>query len=511
MQVPQPEITSSEQRLLQLKFAVQGARVHKIRAYLQALEKGLEELESAIWTIGKMTQSSGHEIDTMTPAASCHPNAVVLSSTSTELPPRTISGAVSDPISHSLICKQLPHQLALLSTLESSPTCFCGLPLFERAVRDRNGSVSLVVPPNSPHLESVGSSHACGADHDEDICQPVDGLLPEFTPNHFGDYTNTFPNACDKGKSAESQIQQKEEPPQPELYDKEALKQLGSANVSPVYGEMYGDVPLDATSTVFASLQPHVNFTGTANNSPSSMDGKVDGQKREERSDNNAEHAGSISSYTSDGSDPDSFTMMQQQQQQGLEATPEPAPAPATLHARARGASDVFARSHVLYERNMDESVLLQADNCFAARMARQRLLNERLYTQGVIAVSPWSLEESKRIILWNQLQRNSPTRASSTLKGLGWTRGVHKVGYDSAGQQGRDEAVQSRDNDNDHNAKERPDSDPEDSLGRVVASISEKKDTVVYRGVALPPDIAGDIADTQEAMQLEENNGRSG
>ncbi|KAK5070314.1 hypothetical protein LTR70_010685 [Exophiala xenobiotica] len=509
MQVPQPEIASSEQRLLQLKFAVQGVRVHKIRAYLQALEKGLEELESAIWTIGKMTRSSGHETDTMTPAASSHPNAVVLSSTTPELPPRTISGAVSDPISHSLICKQLPHQLALLSTLESSATCFCGLPLFGSAARDRNGSVSLVVPPKSPHLESVGSSHACGADHDEDICQPVDGLLPEFAPNHFENYTNTFLNACDKGKSAESQIQQKDELPQPELYDKEALKQLGGANVSPVYGEMYGDVPLDAISTVFASLQPHVSFTGTANNSSSSMDAKVDGQKREERSDNNAEHAGSISSYTSDDSDADSFTMMQQQQ--GLEATAEPAPAPAKLRSRARGASDVFARSHVLHEHSMDESVLLQANNCFAARMARQRLLNERLYTQGVIPGLPWSLEESKRISLWNQLHRNSPTRASSTLKGLSWTRGVHKVGYDPAGRRDRDHALQSRDNDNDDNAKERPDSDPEDSLGRVVASISEKRDTLVYRGAALPPDVAGEIADTQEGMQLEGNNGRSG
>lgn len=274
MQNPRSEIEIFEQRLLRLKFAVQGARVHKIREYLQALEKDLEELESAIWTIGKVTRSSGHEIDTLTPAASTHPNAVALSSTSTELPPRTISGAVADPISHSSICKQLPHQLALLSTLESSPTCFCGLPLSGRATRDRNESVLLVVPPNSPHLESVGSSHSCDADHDQDICRPGDGLLPESAPNHFEDHTNTFFNACDKEKSAEPQIQQKDELPQPELYGKEALKQPGSVTVNPVYGEVYGDVPLDANHTVFASLQPHVSFTDTANNSPSNTDAK---------------------------------------------------------------------------------------------------------------------------------------------------------------------------------------------------------------------------------------------
>lgn len=199
----------------------------------------------------------------------------------------------------------------------------------------------------------------------------------------------------------------------------------------------------------------------------------------------------------------------QQQQQQGLEATAEPAPA--TLRARGRGASDVFARSRVRHERNVDESILLQADNCFAARMARQHLLNARLYTQGAIPGLPWSLEESKRISLWNRLQRNNPTRTSSTLRGLSWTRRVHKVGYDSAERRDRDHAVQSTDDDNDDNVKERSDSDPEDSLGRAVASINEKKDTLVYRGAALPPDIAGEIADAQESTQVEENNGESG
>lgn len=78
MQGPRPEINSSEQRLLRLKFAVQTARVGKIKEYLQALEKDFQELENAMRTMGKTAQCSDHETDTLAPCPSAYPKTSCL-------------------------------------------------------------------------------------------------------------------------------------------------------------------------------------------------------------------------------------------------------------------------------------------------------------------------------------------------------------------------------------------------------------------------------------------------
>jgi len=421
MQGPRPEIDSSEQRLLRLKFAVQTARVGKIKEYLQALEKDFQELENAMRTTRKAAQCSDHETDTPALPPSAHPKSVAFDSACTAAPSQTVSEALPDPISHGVVCKQLPHQLALLSTMEPSPTCFCGLSLSGRATGDRYESDSLVVPTNSPNLESGTSGRSYDANHDREISQLDRALVTVSEPNYIEDSPSTFSSTNDEDKSPEPQFPQKGEPHQPELCGEEALKQLGGVTVDPIHSEVYGGVPLEASYTVFASFLPHNGLTQKVNDEPSNTKAKNGVQGCEENPSNNAECAGLSGSYMTGDCNVGLLKVMQQQPDRGsIEG-----PTRAILCARAQGASDMFTQIHSPLERKKKEDTLLQEDNCFAARMACRDLLNARLHTQGVLPGFTWAVEERGRIRLRNQLQRDSPTHVSPATPSLSWTRGI--------------------------------------------------------------------------------------
>lgn len=312
--------------------------------------------------------------------------------------------------------------------MEPSPTCFCGLSLSGRATRDRNENVSLVMPSNSPHLESVTRNCSYDANHGQEISQLDGALVPISEPNHHEDHPSTFVSAYDKDKSPEPRIQQKGELPQTESCGEEALKQLGGVTVDPTHSEVYGGVPLDANYTVFASLPPHNRLTQTVNDEASNTKAKNGIQGWEENPSNNAECAGSGGSYMTDDCNVGLLKVIQQQ----LDLSIAEEPTQAILYARAQGASDMFTQIHTPLERKEKENTLLQEDNCFAARMAHRDLLNARLRTQGVLPGFPWAVEERERIRLRKQLQRDSPTYISPAPPSLSWTRGICGDDYNS-------------------------------------------------------------------------------
>lgn len=484
-------IETREQRLLRLKYAVQRARVQKIKEYLEAIESDLQELEDATADTNRTTQRSLLQGGASCTGATNYP-PIVVNNVPVELPAASKSEIAYDPISHSLVCEQLPRQLALLSTFEAAPSCSCGLPLHGKSPRNRNESVSLAVPPNSPYVQPAGDSvfrddtdeqGACAPD-----CPPLLSHEQKPTDNNNGPTVTRLCNIEDSSEPDHGQ--HNDELPQPELYGEQAAErfQVGKQD------QNIAGAHLDTDYIVFATWQPEFSFADTPNNSPEKADADLTEQKHDQSQSNNATRASSVSSYSSADSDLHSLQMMQQQQEPNATIFPTEA----TKRAYARGSSDVFYNAHIRYERKVDKDILLQADDFFSERMARQQFLNERLYMQGVLPGLPWSLNEREGMRSWNELQRNNPTRTSCRLRGLSWTRKREEDKYDSSERRGRDRTSRSKSRDS---VKRVAEAEREDSEDRAVASINEKKDSSVYTGGALPPDIAGEIADCEEAI----------
>ena len=486
MQNTQRKAKTRDQRLLRLKFAVQRERLHKVRDYLEALEEDLRELENAIlWGPRKSPQRSDKEENVLATTAFLCPRE--------DLP--SDGSADQDGPCQSLICGQLPQQLALLSTLEPTPTCFCGLPCSRSTTLNTNQSVSLVISSNSPRI-GQDAGYTCDKDQDVNSGTPCGGSQSGIRLDDQEHDHKTLLSSPEIDERAGVGVQHNDDLPKPELYGTRELIQSPADEVDSGRSDAQDNIG----PTAYIRRKQDLGRGHTVDKAHMCTEAELGDHSRN----------CSASSYTSKDSDSDSLKMMQQQEQQQDQVfAVDLAPTSATRRAYSHGASDVFTQAHIRHQADTNEALLLHSHHSFAARMARQSHLNQRLCMQGVLTGSPWTLQEHERLRLWNQLQRKSPPYINSTMRGLSWARGGVGGCYDSSERRGRGRVARSRACGKDeHNELVEP--EREDSFGRAVAGIEDKKDMQDHRSACLQPDIAGEISDAEQTMIQGVSSGRS-